>query len=121
MGERDMVWPVARPAEEAGFFAWRPLRGRPRRTALPSFSGGAGIKVDGRPRPRPRARSKETYPSKQSGGAGLRDAGKTSTAAPKGASAGAFAGPAPERPLVLADAASSGHSDPRRLGCEVGV
>ena len=36
-GQMGMVWPVARPVEEVSVLAGGPLRGRPRRTALPCF------------------------------------------------------------------------------------
>ena len=112
-----MVWPVARPAEEAGFFAWRPLRGRPRRTALPSFSGGAGIKVD----PATALVRRRRIPASSLAEPDFETPAKYPLLPQREHSAGAFAGPAPERPLGLADAASSGRSDPLRLGCEVGV
>jgi hypothetical protein len=114
-----MVWPVARPAEEAGFFAWRPLRGRPRRTALPSF-------LEGRDQSRraPAYRKlvrRRRIPASSLAEPDFETPARHPLLPQREHSAGAFAGPAPERPLGLADAASSGDSDPRRLGCEVGV
>ena len=54
-GSVTLVWPVARPAEEVGDFLWRPLRGRPRRTALPFFVEGGDQSRWAGPSPQGRA------------------------------------------------------------------